>query len=45
MEIETVTEWFYLADADIDSAKLLKEMRPQYREIICYHCEQAVENK
>ncbi|GMO48494.1 MAG: hypothetical protein Ta2G_04230 [Termitinemataceae bacterium] len=32
-----------MADADIDSAKLLKEMRPQHREIICYHCEQAVE--
>jgi HEPN domain-containing protein len=43
MEIETITEWFCLADADIDSAKLLKEMRPQHREIICYHCEQAVE--
>jgi hypothetical protein len=23
MEIEVATEWFYLADADIDSAKLL----------------------
>jgi HEPN domain-containing protein len=43
MEIEAVTEWFYLADADIDSAKLLKSYRPQHREIICYHCEQAVE--
>jgi HEPN domain-containing protein len=43
MDIETVTEWFHLADADIDSAKLLKQMRPQHKEIICYHCEQAVE--
>jgi HEPN domain-containing protein len=43
MEIEAVTEWFYLADADMDSAKLLNAMRPQHREIICYHCEQAVE--
>jgi HEPN domain-containing protein len=43
MEIETVTEWFYLADADIDTAKLVKEMRTQHKEIICYHCEQAVE--
>jgi HEPN domain-containing protein len=43
MEIETVSEWLYLADADVDSAKLLNELRPQHREIICYHCEQAVE--
>ncbi|GHT48988.1 HEPN domain-containing protein [Spirochaetia bacterium] len=43
MEIETIREWFYLADADIDSAKLVKEVRPQHLEIICYHCEQAVE--
>jgi HEPN domain-containing protein len=27
----------------MDSAKLLNKMRPQHREIICYHCEQAVE--
>jgi HEPN domain-containing protein len=43
MEIKLVREWFYLAEADIDSAKLLKEMRPQHREIICYHCEQSAE--
>ena len=43
MDKELVTEWFRFADDDIDTALLLKEMRPQHREIICYHCEQAVE--
>ena len=43
MDEELVAEWFKFADADIDTALLLKEMRPQHREIICYHCEQAVE--
>ena len=43
MDKELVAEWFKFADADIDTVLLLKEMRPQHREIICYHCEQAVE--
>ena len=43
MDKELVAEWFRLGDDDIDTALLLKEMRPQHREIICYHCEQAVE--
>ena len=43
MDKELVAEWFKFADADIDTALLLKEMRPQHREIICYHCEQAAE--
>jgi len=43
MDKELVAEWFKFADADIDTALLLKEVRPQHREIICYHCEQAVE--
>jgi len=43
MDKELVAEWFKFADGDIDTVLLLKEMRPQHREIICYHCQQAVE--
>jgi len=43
MDKELVAEWLKFAAADIDTVLLLKEMRPQHREIICYHCEQAVE--
>ena len=43
MDKKLVEEWFRFADDDIDTVLLLKEMRPQHREIICYHCEQAVE--
>ena len=43
MDKELVAEWFKFADNDIDTALLLKEMRPQHREIICYHCQQAAE--
>jgi HEPN domain-containing protein len=43
MDKELVAEWFKFADDDIDTVLLLKEMRPQHFEIICYHCEQAVE--
>jgi len=43
MDKELVAEWLRFADGDIDTVLLLKEMRPQHREIICYHCEQAVE--
>ena len=43
MDKELVAEWLNHADDDIDTALLLKEMRPQHYEIICFHCEQAVE--
>ena len=43
MDKELVAEWFRYAEDDIDTALLLKDMRPQHHEIICYHCEQAVE--
>ena len=43
MDKELVAEWLRFADDDIDTVLLLKEMRPQHFEIICYHCEQAVE--
>jgi HEPN domain-containing protein len=43
MDKELVAEWLRFADDDIDTVLLLKEMRPQHFEIICYHCEQAAE--
>jgi len=43
MDRELVAEWLKFAGDDLDTALLLKEMRPQHHEIICYHCEQAVE--
>jgi HEPN domain-containing protein len=43
MDKELVAEWIKFADNDIDTVLLLKEMRPQHHEIICYHCEQAIE--
>jgi HEPN domain-containing protein len=43
MEVRILQEWLYLADMDIDSAKLLHEMRPRHFEIICYHCQQSAE--
>ena len=38
-----VLEWFKFAEHDMDAAELFLEMRPQHYEIICYHCQQAVE--
>jgi len=38
-----VNEWLDFANKDISSAKYLLNMRPVPLEIICYHCEQAVE--
>jgi len=43
MDKELVAEWLGFADNDIDTALLLKEMRPQHFEIICYHCQQSAE--
>jgi HEPN domain-containing protein len=43
MEIETTLEWFYFADADLDSALILNAAYRKHNEIICYHCQQAVE--
>jgi len=43
MDKELVAEWFRFADNDIDTVLLLKDMRPQHYEIICYHCQQAAE--
>jgi len=43
MEIKTTLEWFYFADADLDSANILNEAYRRHFEIICYHCQQAAE--
>jgi HEPN domain-containing protein len=43
MEIETILEWFYFADSDFDSAQILNNAYRKHGEIICYHCQQAVE--
>jgi len=43
MEIDTTLEWFYFADADFDSALILNGAYRKHNEIICYHCQQAVE--
>ena len=40
---EEVIEWLKFANVDLDSAKHLLKMKPQPNEIICYHCQQAVE--
>ena len=41
---EIVKEWFAFAEMDFLTAKHLYEhMRPQPYEIICYHCQQAIE--
>lgn len=36
-------EWLDLANMDYQSARFLMQMHPIPLEIICYHCEQAVE--
>jgi len=43
MEIDTTLEWFFFADADFDSAQILNNAYCKHSEIICYHCQQAVE--
>jgi HEPN domain-containing protein len=43
METKAVLEWLYFADADFDSALILNDAYRKHNEIICYHCQQAVE--
>jgi len=43
METKTILEWFYFADADYDSALILNDAYRKHNEIICFHCQQAVE--
>ncbi|GHT48627.1 HEPN domain-containing protein [Bacteroidia bacterium] len=43
MDKDELHDWLYLANMDIDSALLLKQMRPQHKEIIGFHCQQSAE--
>jgi HEPN domain-containing protein len=43
MTVEMTLEWLEYADADLDSASILRAAYRQHKEIICYHCQQAVE--
>ena len=40
---EIVSNWFRFADMDLDTAEVLQSIRPNHFEIICFHCQQAVE--
>jgi hypothetical protein len=42
METEAALEWFFFADADLDSAQILNNAYRKHSEIIYYHCQQAV---
>jgi HEPN domain-containing protein len=43
MANETALRWFEYADADLDSANILKAAYRPHKEIICFLCQQAVE--
>ncbi len=43
MSIDPVGEWIELANQDEASARYLFGMRPLPLEVICFHCQQAVE--
>jgi HEPN domain-containing protein len=44
MDSQRIYEWFRFGDADLTAAEHLAEtLYPQPLEIICYHCQQAVE--
>jgi HEPN domain-containing protein len=43
MNLKDTIQWFQIADADYDSAKILNNNIRKYNDIICYHCSQAVE--
>jgi len=38
-----IEEWVKYGDMDLESAKYLLNMKPIPYEVICYHCQQAVE--
>jgi HEPN domain-containing protein len=40
---DELEDWLYIANEDIDSAKLLQTMRPQHKEVICFLCQQSAE--
>jgi HEPN domain-containing protein len=41
--LEYAREWLFLSEMDLQSAEFLLQMRPFPGEIICFHCQQAVE--
>ena len=43
MDNKTIIEWFYLGDADYDSALILSNAFRKHHSIICFHCQLAVE--
>lgn len=43
MSENSYSEWLEFAKMDLDAAEYLRDMYPTPVEIICYHCEQAVE--
>jgi HEPN domain-containing protein len=43
MNLKDTVQWFQIADADYDSAKILNDNIRKHNDIICYHCSQAVE--
>jgi HEPN domain-containing protein len=43
VSIDPVGEWIELANQDEASARYLFGMRPLPLEVICFHCQQAVE--
>ena len=38
-----IKEWLHKGERDLDTARLTLDNRPEYTDIICYHCQQAVE--
>ncbi|GAH19992.1 unnamed protein product [marine sediment metagenome] len=40
---ELIKEWIHKADHDIGMAKLAIEHKAEYTDLICFHCQQAVE--
>ncbi|MDR0858962.1 MAG: HEPN domain-containing protein [Oscillospiraceae bacterium] len=41
--LENIREWFFYADNDYDTVEILLGHYPLQLEIICFHCQQAVE--
>ena len=40
---ELLQEWLHKGERDLDTARLTLDNRHEYTDIICYHCQQAVE--
>ena len=42
-KMSLVKEWIHKAERDLFTAHLTIDNKPEYTDIICYHCQQAVE--